>query len=51
MKSVKKTYQKPLLKTIKLIPEEAVLGGCKNDLGAGPTQNQRMIPQWSNNGS
>jgi len=34
----KKPYREPTLNKIKLVPEEAVLGVCKNNLGAGPNQ-------------
>jgi len=42
MNKIKKHYRKPELKQVKLIPEEAILGTCKNDLGSGP--NQRPMP-------
>jgi len=51
MKNIKKSYSKPQIKKVKLIPEEAVLGTCKNDLGAGPNQSQCLIPQCFNQGS
>jgi len=51
MNKAKKCYKRPLLKQIKLIPEEAILGTCKNDLGAGPNQSQCLIPQCFNQGS
>lgn len=35
-KKVKKTYQKPQITQVKLVPEEAVLGGCKNAAVTGP---------------
>ncbi len=51
MEKIRKPYKKPSLKQVKLVPEEAVLGVCKNDLGAGPNQSQCLIPQCFNNGS
>jgi len=33
----KKTYSKPEIREVKLRPEEAVLGNCKNSVGTGPT--------------
>lgn len=51
MNKTKKHYRKPELKEIKLLPEEAVLGSCKNDLAAGPNQSQCLIPQCFNQGS
>ena len=36
---------------VKLVAEEAVLGVCKNDLGAGPNQSQCLVPQCFNTGS
>ena len=47
----KKKYEMPKITIVKLIPEEAVLGTCKNDLGAGPNQSQCLIPQCFNAGS
>ena len=47
----KKPYKKPTLNKVKLVPEEAVLGVCKNDLGAGPNQSQCIVPQCFNEGS
>ena len=47
----KKPYKKPILNKVKLIPEEAVLGVCKNDLAAGPNQSQCIVPQCFNQGS
>lgn len=47
----KKKYEVPKITCVKLIPEEAVLGTCKNDLGAGPNQSQCLIPQCFNAGS
>lgn len=35
--SNKKSYSKPQIKKVKLIPEEAVLGGCKQAVGANKT--------------
>jgi len=51
MKKEKRKYEKPAIKRVKLISEEAVLGTCKNDLGAGPNQSQCLIPQCFNQGS
>jgi len=34
MNKSKKHYRKPELKQVKLISEEAILGTCRNDLGA-----------------
>jgi len=51
MKNIKKSYSKPQITKVKLIPEEAILGTCKNDLGAGPNQSQCLIPQCFNQGS
>lgn len=34
-KNKKKPYTKPTLKKIQLAPDEAVLAGCKNNLGPG----------------
>ena len=47
----KKPYTTPTVNKIKLVAEEAVLGVCKNDLGAGATQSQCLIPQSFNAGS
>ena len=35
---LKKTYGKPTISEVKLRPEEAVLGFCKNDASGGPIQ-------------
>ena len=51
MEKIRKAYKKPELKKVKLIAKEAVLGVCKNDLGAGPNQSQCLIPQCFNQGS
>ena len=51
MTNPKKPYTTPTVKKIKLVAEEAVLGVCKNDLGAGPNQSQCLIPQCFNAGS
>jgi len=51
MNKPKRHYRKPEMKQVKLIPEEAILGTCKNDLGAGPNQSQCLIPQCFNQGS
>ena len=51
MDKKRKPYKKPMLNKVKLVPEEAVLGVCKNDLGAGPNQSQCLIPQCYNSGS
>jgi hypothetical protein len=32
----KKAYRKPEIKRVKLVPEEAVLGGCKTSGELGP---------------
>lgn len=32
----KKTYARPELKRIRLVPEEAILAGCKINRGTGP---------------
>lgn len=41
-KEVKKLYEKPRIKKVKLVPEEAVLQGCKTftagKWGAAPTR-------------
>ena len=34
----KKPYLKPEIKQVQLKPEEAVLGGCKTDVLAGPAR-------------
>lgn len=34
-KKVKKLYEKPRIKKVKLVPEEAVLQGCKTGLAGG----------------
>jgi len=47
----KKKYEAPKIMRVKLIADEAVLGTCKNDLGAGPNQGQCLIPQCFNAGS
>ena len=47
----KKPYKKPTLNKVTLIPEEAVLGVCKNNLSAGPNQSQCIVPQCFNQGS
>jgi len=51
MKNNRKPYMKPEIKKVKLVSEEAVLGSCRNDLGAGPNQSQCLIPQCFNQGS
>lgn len=51
MKNKLKTYTKPKLKQIKLVPEEAVLGICKGISTPGPNQSQCLIPQCFNQGS
>jgi len=51
MKKKLKTYKKPQLRQIKLVPEEAVLGVCKGISISGPTQSQCIIPQCFNQGS
>jgi len=51
MEKIRKDYKKPEVKQIKLVVEEAVLGVCKNNLGAGPNQSQCIIPQCFNEGS
>ena len=51
MPNSKKLYTTPTVKKIKLVAEEAVLGVCKNDLGAGPNQSQCLVPQCFNAGS
>ncbi len=33
---IKKTYQKPTITQVRLIPEETVLGGCKTSGFFGP---------------
>jgi len=35
MTEQKKPYVKPELERVKLVPDEAVLGGCKTDAGGG----------------
>ncbi len=51
MDKIRKPYKKPVLNKVKLVPEEAVLGVCKNSLSAGPNQNNCLIPQCFNQGS
>jgi len=51
MEKIRKPYKKPTLNQIKLVPEEAVLGVCKNETQAGPNQSQCLIPQCFNAGS
>ena len=51
MEKIRKPYKKPTLKQVKLVPEEAVLGVCKNETAAGPNQSQCLIPQCFNAGS
>ncbi len=34
-KEVKKLYEKPHIKKVKLVPEETVLQACKTQLGGG----------------
>ena len=51
MTKTKKPYKKPSLTKVKLVPEEAVLGVCKNETAAGPQQTQCLIPQCFNAGS
>ena len=34
-KEVKKLYEKPSIKKVKLVPEEAVLAGCKTGTAGG----------------
>jgi len=51
MEKSKKLYTKPSIKKVKLVPEEAVLGVCKSDTGAGPNQSTCIIPQCFNPGS
>ncbi|MBI5374575.1 MAG: hypothetical protein HZA77_04005 [Candidatus Schekmanbacteria bacterium] len=51
MNNPKKAYRKPTIKQVKLVPEEAVLGVCKSDTGAGPNQSICIIPQCFNPGS
>ena len=36
MKERRKPYRKPQVEQVELVPEEAVLGGCKNPNVAGP---------------
>ncbi len=38
MNETKKTYIKPAIEGVYLLPDEAVLGGCKNVRQAGPNQ-------------
>ncbi len=48
----KKTYSKPVIREVKLRPEEAVLGNCKISGGAGPLQSSCDTPgQCSSLGS
>ncbi len=47
----KKSYKKPTLNKVKLVPEEAVLGVCKNSVSVGPNQSQCIVPQCFNQGS
>ena len=51
MNKSKKPYTTPILRQIKLVPEEAVLGVCKNETAAGLSQSQCLIPQCFNSGS
>ncbi len=51
MGKLRKPYKKPTLKQVKLVPEEAVLGVCKNETATGPSQSQCLIPQCFNAGS
>jgi len=51
MNKSKKPYTTPTVRKIKLVPEEAVLGVCKNETAAGPNQSQCLIPQCFNAGS
>ena len=51
MTKSKKPYTTPTLKKVKLVAEEAVLGVCKNETAAGPSQSQCLIPQCFNAGS
>ena len=41
---IKKKWSKPECKRVKLVPEEAVLTGCKVKLGTGPSQNGCNAP-------
>ena len=45
MKKGRKPYQKPQIKEVKLIPEEAVLTNCKSNLGTnkGGTGSGRCV--------
>lgn len=40
----RKTYQRPKVTRVKLVSEEVVLGGCKNDLEAGASQAICTVP-------
>jgi len=51
MSKTKKIYKTPTIRKVKLVPEEAVLGVCKSDTGAGPNQSTCIIPQCFNPGS
>ena len=51
MNKSKKPYTTPILRQVRLVPEEAVLGVCKNETAAGPSQSQCLIPQCFNAGS
>lgn len=51
MCKTKKIYKTPTIRKVKLVPEEAVLGVCKSDTGAGPNQSTCIIPQCFNPGS
>ncbi len=51
MDKKRKTYKKPMLNKVKLVPEEAVLGVCKGISSSGPNQSQCIIPQCFNQGS
>lgn len=51
MNKQRKHYSKPEIKKVKIVIEEAILGTCKNDLGAGPNQSQCLIPQCFTQGS
>ena len=37
----KKNYEKPEIKQVAIIPEEAVLSGCKRDAGDGTGKNNK----------
>jgi len=42
--TLKKDYAKPSISEVKLRPEEAVLGNCKNASSAGPISSSCTIP-------